>query len=139
VFLPLSLIGAVAAGLLAGWLVYLFLVRVLLPGTIAGDLRAQSLVGTAARVTIPIRGDRVGEIVYTLQGARHSDGARSVDGKSIERDKEVVIVRYERGIAYVEEWERFRDDLEGMPDPDAALLPGRDGQQPAAEADPGKG
>lgn len=134
VFLPLSLLVAVAAGALAGWLVFLFLVKVLLPGTIAGDLRAQSLIGTVAHVSIPIPSGRVGEIVYTLEGARHSDGARTVDGKPLERDKEVVIIRYERGIAYVEEWDQFRDEIEGMPHPGEPLPPGRDGKPSADEA-----
>jgi hypothetical protein len=135
IFLPLSLLVARAAGTLAGWLVYLFLVRVVLPGTLAGDLRGQTLVGTLGRVTIPIQPGRVGEIVYTLEGARHSDGARSVDDLPIERDKEVVIVRFERGIALVQEWERFRDGLEGYDTPRERALAGRDGQPSAAEAD----
>jgi hypothetical protein len=135
VFLPLSLLAAVAAGGLAGWLVYLFLVKVLLPGTLAGDLRGQTVIGSTARVTIPIKAGRVGEVVYTLEGGRHSDGARSVDGQPIGHDKEVVIVRYERGIAYVQEWDRFRDDLEGMPASRESALAGHDGQPSAQEAD----
>lgn len=135
IFLPLSLLVAVAAGALAGWLVFLFLVKILLPGTVAGDLRAQSLLGTVARVSIPIPSGRVGEIVYTLEGARHSDGARTVDGRPLERDKEVVIIRYERGIAYVEEWDQFRDEIEGMPASGEALPSGHEGQPPADEAE----
>ncbi len=134
-FLPLSLLLAAAAGVLAGWLVFLFLVKVLLPGTIAGELRARSLVGTVAHVSIPIPEGRVGEIVYTLEGARHSDGARTVDGRPLERDKEVVVIRYERGIAYVEEWEKFRDEIEGLPPPDGRLSSGTDGKESAERAD----
>jgi len=136
VFLPLTLLLAVAAGALAGWLVFMFLVKVLLPGTAAGDLRAQSLVGTIARVSIHIPEGRVGEIVYTLEGARHSDGARSLDGRPLDRDKEVVIIRYERGIAYVEEWDRYIDEIEGLPASRDGLAAGRPGQQAAESADP---
>jgi membrane protein implicated in regulation of membrane protease activity len=134
-FLPLSLLAAVAAGALAGWLVFLFLAKVLLPGTVAGDLRAQSLIGTVARVSIPIPQGRVGEIVYTLEGARHSDGARSVDGRPLGRDKEVVIIRFERGIAYVEEWDQFRDEIEGLPPSGGQLPSGQDGRSSAPPAD----
>jgi membrane protein implicated in regulation of membrane protease activity len=139
IFLPLSLLAAVAAGALAGWLVYMFLVKVLLPGTTAGDLRAQSLIGTVAHVSIPIPEGRVGEIVYTLEGARHSDGAKAVDGRALERDKEVVIIRYERGIAYVQEWERFLDEVEGMPASRNGLPAGPPGQQSAGSADSERG
>lgn len=130
IFLPLSILGAFAAGALAGWLVYLFLAKVLLPGTVAGDLEGQTLVGTTATVSVPISEGRLGEIVYTLQGARHSDGARSVNGTDIGHEKEVVIVRYERGIAYVQEWESYRDELEGMPD-SQSLPPDRDDGKPS--------
>jgi hypothetical protein len=135
VFLPISLLVAVAAGGLAAWLIFLFLVKVLLPGTLAGDLRFQSVIGSLARVTMPIQAGRIGEIVYTLEGARHSDGARSVDGQPIERGKEVVIVRFEQGIAYVQEWDRFRDDLEGLEPLRGRASAGREGQPSAREAD----
>ena len=78
----------------------------------------------------------MGEVVYTLEGARHSDGARSLDGRALERDKEVVIIRYERGIAYVEEWDRYMDEIEGMPASRDGLPAGRPGQQAAESADP---
>jgi hypothetical protein len=58
-------------------------------------------------VTVPIALGQTGEIVYTQGGSRHSDGARSAEGKPIEHGAEVVVVRYERGIAYVEPWGSF--------------------------------
>jgi membrane protein implicated in regulation of membrane protease activity len=105
--LPFSLIGAVAAGFVAGWLVYLFLVKILLPGTAEPDPQAFQVVGSLARVSRTIPAGGSGEVVYTLGGARHSDGARAVDGQSITHGEEVVIVRLERGIAYVEPWTEY--------------------------------
>jgi hypothetical protein len=62
--------------------------------------------GTLAQVTVPIRnGGGTGEIVYTLDGARCCSGARSDDGTGIARGAEVVIVRYDKGIAYVAAFE----------------------------------
>jgi hypothetical protein len=100
--------GAVAAGALAGWLVWLFLAKVLLPGTATPDPREYQIVGSLARVSVAIPAQGSGEVVYTLGGARHGDGARSADGLPIPRDAEVVIVRYERGIAYVQTFESLR-------------------------------
>jgi len=107
VFPPIGVIAALASGLLAGWLVFLFLVKVLLPGTAAPNPADYQVVGQLGRVTIAIEPGGVGEIVYTMGGSRHSDGARSVDGLPIPRGTEVVIVRYEKGIAYVQPWGRF--------------------------------
>jgi hypothetical protein len=60
-------------------------------------------------VTSTIQPGRIGEIVYTLGGTRHADGARSESGELIERGTQVVILRVDKGIAYVEPWARFAD------------------------------
>lgn len=103
----LSLLAATVAGLIGGALVFYFIARVLLPGQRFLDPADYRLEGTVARVTVPVGADRIGEIVYSKGGSRRSEGARSADGTPIERGTEVVIVRYERGIAYVEPWSSF--------------------------------
>lgn len=103
----LSLVAAALVGLAGGAMIFYFLVRVLLPGQRFLDPEDYRLVGTVARVTVPVGADRVGEIAYSKGGSRRSDGARSVDGSAIERGTEVVIVRYEKGIAYVEPWSSY--------------------------------
>jgi len=64
-----------------------------------------SLVGTIGKLTIPIRKGGTGEVVYTIEGTRRCSGARSDDGRAIGRDAEVVITKYDKGIAYVCEFE----------------------------------
>lgn len=65
-------------------------------------LEPVTFTGTVAQVTMPIReGDGTGEIIYTLEGTRRCSGARSDDGRAIGKGAEVVIVRYDKGIAYV--------------------------------------
>jgi len=49
----------------------------------------------------------IGEVVYSLGGSRQVDAARSVSGEAIERGTEVVVLRREKGIAYVERWDKF--------------------------------
>jgi membrane protein implicated in regulation of membrane protease activity len=102
-----SVVGAFLAGLAGGAIIFYFLARVLIPGQRILDPADYRMEGTVAEVTIPIGPDSVGEIVYSKGGSRRSDGARSVDGSAIERGTEVVIVRYERGIAYVEPWSSY--------------------------------
>jgi membrane protein implicated in regulation of membrane protease activity len=98
---------AVAAGLLAGWLVYRFM-YILVRNTDAHmnewDYRHEGSVGTVS-ITIPAKG--TGEVIFEQHGIRRSAGARSDDASPIERGAEVVISRYEKGIAYVKKWEEF--------------------------------
>ncbi len=46
--------------------------------------------------------DGTGEIVYEQMGATRSAIARSEDGAAIPKEEEVFVVRYEKGIAYVQ-------------------------------------
>jgi membrane protein implicated in regulation of membrane protease activity len=98
---------AVAAGLLAGWLVYRFM-YILVRNTDAHmnewDYRHEGSVGT---VSITIPADGTGEVIFEQHGVRRSAGARSDNASSIERGAEVVISRYEKGIAYVRKWDEF--------------------------------
>src|SRR6266542_4035941 len=63
--------------------------------------------GHLGRVTVPIRAGGTGEIVYSQAGTRRSAGARSEDGTVVPRGSEVVVTRYEKGIAYVRSWEEL--------------------------------
>jgi hypothetical protein len=54
-----------------------------------------------------IRENGTGEIIFPLGGSRRCSGARSEDGALIEKGAEIVIARYEKGIAYVRRWEEF--------------------------------
>jgi membrane protein implicated in regulation of membrane protease activity len=103
----ISLLLATVAGLAAGWVVFRFMVK-LMNSTDAPmkseDYRMEGSLGT---ISMPIRENGTGEIIFSLAGVRRCAGARSGDGKAIEKGTEVVIERYERGIAYVKRWEEF--------------------------------
>jgi hypothetical protein len=103
----LALVLAVLAGLIGGSIVFFFLVRVLLAGQRFLDPSDFRLEGSVARVSQSIRADGIGEIVYSRDGTRRSEGARSATGEAIPSGTEVVIVRYERGLAYVEPWKSY--------------------------------
>ena len=63
------------------------------------------VVGVVGRVSCPVRAGGTGEIVYEQLGATRSAIARSEDGESLEKETEVYVIRYEKGIAYVKRWE----------------------------------
>ncbi len=103
----LSFSIAIAAGLLAGWVIFRFMSRLLRNGTGEmndWDYRHEGSVGT---VSITIRANGTGEVIFEQHGIRRSAGARSEDGSAIEKGSEVVISKYEKGIAYVKKWDEF--------------------------------
>ena len=77
------------------------------------------IVGVLGRVSSTIRPDGVGELIYSRDGVRRPVCARSEDGTLIGRDTEVVVTRYEKGVAYV----RTFDSMLAMRDL-AGLAPG---------------
>jgi hypothetical protein len=97
---------AIISGLIGGAIMFALLARVLWPMMSKPLERADfRLPGTPARVVSSIREGGVGEIVYSKAGNRFTAGARSEDGRAIAKCAEVVIVRYEHGLAYVEDIE----------------------------------
>lgn len=102
-----SLGFATLAGLVAGWLVFRFMLKLMRGGDselLDADYRIEGSVGS---ISVPIRERGTGEVIFSLGGVRRGAGARSDDGKAIEKGAEVVIERYEKGIAYVRRWEEF--------------------------------
>jgi hypothetical protein len=64
--------------------------------------------GLLGKVSMAIPENSLGEITYLSPGGmRKSIPARSLDGRRLERDQEVVVVNYQNGIAEVDTWERF--------------------------------
>ena len=102
---------ALLSGLTGGTIMFVLLSRLLWPMMSKPMSRADySLPGTSARVVSPIRAGGVGEIVYSKGGSRFTAGARSVDGQPVARGEEVVILRYERGLAYVQRVESILNE-----------------------------
>jgi len=66
--------------------------------------RIEGCVGT---LSMPIREKGTGEVIFSLGGVRRCAGARSEAGEIVEKGAEVVIERYDKGIAYVKRWDDF--------------------------------
>jgi hypothetical protein len=104
------LVLAAVCGLAGGAIVFFFLAKVMLPHERELTADETEITGVVGRVSAAIRPGGTGEIVYEQMGARHPAPARSEDGVPLQRQEEVFVVRYEKGIAYVRKWE---DVLEG--------------------------
>ncbi len=103
----LIIVLATFAGLAAGWIVLGFLLKLVGPSDEPLREEDRRIVGALAKVSMTIRENGTGEIIFPLGGSRSCSGARSEDGTSIEKGAEVVIEKYEQGIAYVKRWDEF--------------------------------
>jgi len=105
----LALAFAVVTGLAGASLVFWFLAK--LNATERPlDPADYDLIGALGRLSSPIRDGGTGEMIFSQQGSRRSIGARSDGGGAIAKGTEVVITRYERGIAYVRRWEELAQE-----------------------------
>ena len=103
---------AIASGLAGAAVVFWFVAKVLMASERDLDPADYDPIGALGRVSSVIRADGIGEMIYSQQGSRRSIAARSEAGAAIPKGTEVVITRYEKGIAYVRRW----DELAGRED-----------------------
>lgn len=101
---------AILGGLVGAAIVFWFLVKVLLAHETILDPSDFDMVGVLAHVNSGIRPGGTGEIVFSQAGVRRPSGARSEDGLAIPKGKEVMVTRYEKGIAYVRPWDEVAKD-----------------------------
>jgi len=104
---------ATITGLAGGAILFWFLVRVLLPHDHELTAADTDILGILGLVTGTIREDGTGEIQFTQNGARRFAPARSDAGVALPRGTEVVVMRYEQGIAYVRPWAELSGELSG--------------------------
>ena len=107
VWFALGLLIALGAGFLGAALVFLFLTRVLISHEENMDAADYEKVGELGRISMPIRENGTGEIIYSQAGTRRTCGARSANGTAIQKGEEIVVTRYDKGIAYVQLWEEI--------------------------------
>ena len=98
------LVLSLLCGVIGGAIIFLFLVKVLLPHDRELTADETDVVGAVGRVSSPIRAGGTGEMVYEQLGAVRSAPARAENGEAIQKQEEVFVVRYEKGIAYVRRW-----------------------------------
>lgn len=98
---------AVLSGIVGAAIIFFFVVKLLLKHDRELDPADYDRVGMLGRVVSPIREGGTGEILFSMAGTRHTCGARSESGEALTKDTEVVITRYEHGIAYVQKFEEL--------------------------------
>ncbi len=107
-----GLLIALAVGLVGAAIIFSFLTRVLMSKEENLDPADFEMVGVLGRTSLPIREGGTGEIIYSQAGTRRTCGARAEDGSAVPKGTEVVVTRYERGIAYVRLWSELAGEEE---------------------------
>lgn len=106
---------SVVAGLAGAQAVFWFVFKLLLSSERDLDPADYNMIGVLGRVTGTLTEGRTGEMIFSREGARRCVAVRSEQPRPIAKDTEVVVMRYEKGIAYVRPW----DELSNLADPAA--------------------
>ena len=112
--LALALLLAIVGGTVGASVVFVLVAKVLLRNEKDLDPADFEMIGVLGRVSCPIRENGgIGEMIYSRHEARKSAPIRAEDGTTaIAKDTEVVVTRYERGIAYVNRWDELSGGIE---------------------------
>ena len=99
-----ALLVSLLSGTGGAAVIYLFLSRVLSSPDEELDPADFEMIGVLGKLSVRIREGGTGELIYSQAGTRRVCAARSENGAGIVKGTEVVVTRYERGVAYVRPW-----------------------------------
>jgi len=106
----LAFVLSVLFGLGGAAIVFWFMVKVMLRNEQPLCDEDFEMVGVIGVISSGIRDRGTGEMTFLQQGTRRVAGARSENGAAISKGAEVVVTRYEKGIAYVRPWNEFAEE-----------------------------
>jgi membrane protein implicated in regulation of membrane protease activity len=109
-FLALGL--SVMSGLGGAAIIFIFLAKVMAPHDRFLDPADYDMIGVLGTVTSGIRAGGTGEMIFSRDGARRAAPVRSDNGAVIAKGAEVVVTRFEKGIAYVRLWDELTNGAE---------------------------
>jgi hypothetical protein len=105
--LLLALGAALLSGFIGASIVFWFLAKFLVREDEVLDPADYDMIGVLGKVSSTIRPSGTGEMMFSQMGSRRCAPARGESGLEIPNGVEVVVTRYERGIAYVRPWEEL--------------------------------
>lgn len=105
--LLLALGAALLSGFIGASIVFWFLAKFLVREDEVLDPADYDMIGVLGKVSSTIRPSGTGEMMFSQMGSRRCAPARGESGLEIPKGVEVVVTRYERGIAYVRPWEEL--------------------------------
>jgi membrane protein implicated in regulation of membrane protease activity len=103
------------SGLVGAGVVFVFAAKYFLANESSLDPMDFEMVGVLGKVSGNIRSRGTGEIIFVQEGARKACAARSEEGVELKRDEEVVVTRFDQGVAYVRRWSELAEKAGLMP------------------------
>jgi membrane protein implicated in regulation of membrane protease activity len=67
------------------------------------------MMGVLGQVAAPVRPGGTGEMIFARDGSKHAVPVRSENGQELPCGAEVIVTRFDQGIAYVRTWEDMAD------------------------------
>ncbi len=95
-------------GLMGAAVVFWFLARVLMASERPLNPADFDMTGVFGRLSQTVRPRGTGEMIFTQEGRRLGVPVRTETGEPLPRGTEVIVTRYEGGIAYVRTWDEMQ-------------------------------
>jgi membrane protein implicated in regulation of membrane protease activity len=103
------------SGVIGAGIVFVFAAKYFMAHESSLDPMDFEMVGVLGKVSGRIRGSGTGEIIFVQEGVRKACAARSEEGDEIARGEEVVVTRFDQGVAYVRRWNELAEKAGVMP------------------------
>jgi membrane protein implicated in regulation of membrane protease activity len=100
---------AFMSGLGGAAAIFWFLVKVLLADEKELDPEDYDMIGVLGSVSSTVHEGGTGEMIFSQAGARRAAAIRGENAEPIPKGVEVVVTRFEKGIAYVRRWEELSE------------------------------
>ncbi len=110
-----GLMFSTAAGLVGAGLVVMIATKYFLANESSLDPMDFEMVGVLGTVSGTIRRRGTGEIIFEQEGARKACPARGEEDEEVRRGEEVVVTRFEDGVAYVRRWSELAEKAGVLP------------------------
>lgn len=113
-----ALFLASMSGLAGAAAIFWFLVKVLLAHEKDLDPADYDMIGVLGQVSSTVHPDGTGEMIFSQAGTRRAAAIRGENGEAIAKGVEVIVTRFEKGIAYVRRWDDLSEasSSPGFPD-----------------------
>jgi membrane protein implicated in regulation of membrane protease activity len=117
-----GLVIATLAGLVGASIVFLFAAKYLMAHEHTMDPADYEMTGVLGRISGTIRKGGTGEIIFEQEGARKACAARSEEQQELKRGEEVIVTRFDKGVAYVRRWSDMAGEVGILPEEEEKSL-----------------
>ena len=115
IFVLAGLVISTLAGLVGAGFVIVVATKYFIAHESSLDPMDFDMIGVLGKVSGTIRKQGTGEIIFEQEGARRACAARSEQEEEMQRGEEVVVTRFENGVAFVRRWSELAERAGVLP------------------------